>query len=131
MRTHAIADCSFRQQPRPSWPSASNWTMPTRFEATAGCFSGGLDGAHLGRSSPSGHLASHASSRASTSFELDVSEQDGSVVVVDVQTAKPYLVARLKPALTSQYHMRCASGYSGAVPPLTCKPAPAARLEGI
>jgi len=58
-----------------------------RFDAAAGCFSGGSDGAHLGRSSPSGHLASHASSGASTSFELDVSEQDGSVVVVDVQTA--------------------------------------------
>jgi hypothetical protein len=32
--------------------------------------------------------------------ELDVSEQGGSVVVVDVQTALPYLVARLKPAPT-------------------------------
>jgi hypothetical protein len=30
--------------------------------------------------------------------ELDVSEQGGSVAVVDVQTAEPYFVARLKPA---------------------------------
>ena len=32
--------------------------------------------------------------------ELDVSEQGGSVAVVDVQTAQPYFVARLKPAPT-------------------------------
>jgi hypothetical protein len=32
--------------------------------------------------------------------ELDVSEQGGSVAVVDVQTAEPYFVARLQPAPT-------------------------------
>jgi hypothetical protein len=34
--------------------------------------------------------------------ELDVSEQGGTVAVVDVQTAEPYLVARLTPAPTTQ-----------------------------